>query len=452
MIWKNLRIRNKIAVCFIIPVALTVLFAVWTFGVTKAVHSDIVKVENVNADLSLPAEKQKEIMTVNLEDIDSHVTGLRNGVVIITLGLIIISFVTGFMLMKSITAPLGMSLEFTGKLATGDLALSIDNDRDDEFGQLQHAMGRMAEKLRNIVGQISSLSGMVASSAEEVSATTTQLSSGLNEQSDQIGQSATATTEVAQTIMEVAKNAAEASSAADESVAAAREGRSVVDRTVSSMLNIARNVESSSKTMEELGESSRRIGDIIHVINDIASQTNLLALNAAIEAARAGEQGRGFAVVADEVRKLAEKTGKATEEITDMIKHIQHDTREYVNSMGENKAEVEQGVVQAQQAILSLDTIVNASDRCLDQVRSIAAASEQQSAAIEEVSAGAENMANNFQLSRDAVSQVNSTSAGLAQVASDLAKLVSWFNIASHNHPGLKGKAEGTLPLINNPH
>jgi methyl-accepting chemotaxis protein len=313
-------------------------------------------------------------------------------------------------------------------VAKGDLNVDMDYESKDEIGDMALAMDDMVENLKRIVGEIGGISSTVASSSEEVAVTTEGINTGINEQARQIEQSSAATLEVSQSIVEVTRNCHEASGSASEAVDVANEGRTVVEQTVSSMLNISRTVEESSEKVEALGESSKKIGDIINVINEIASQTNLLALNAAIEAARAGEQGRGFAVVADEVRKLAEKTGKATEEITAMINKIQHDTDDSVQSMEKNKLEAEDGVRYSEKAKDSLGKIVNACSQCLDMVQSIAAAAEEQSASIEEVSSSMEGIANEFENSRQSVSQINTSSGELARIAGELKTHISWFN------------------------
>jgi len=234
-------------------------------------------------------------------------------------------------------------------------------------------------------------------------------------------------TEVAQTTVEISRNAANASITARESVNIAGEGKLVVEQTVASMMNMADNVEKSSQAIAELGESGKQIGDIVNVINDIAGQTNLLALNAAIEAARAGEQGRGFAVVADEVRKLAEKTAQATDEITETIKGIQKKTEITIGGMKNNMSEAEGVVKLASEAQAFLIKIVNASENCLELIQSIAAATEQQSSAVEEVSSSMENVAGVSVSSLDAVSQINGSAIELARIASELNDHISWF-------------------------
>jgi methyl-accepting chemotaxis protein len=236
-------------------------------------------------------------------------------------------------------------------------------------------------------------------------------------------------TEVSQTIMDMAKNASQAAEASRNASDTASKGKQIVDTTAEDMVGIAQTVQAAAGTIEELGRSSAQIGEIVAVINGIADQTNLLALNAAIEAARAGEQGRGFAVVADEVRKLAERTGQATKDIAQRIESIQQAASESVDAMKKGSDEVDKGVGLAKQASSSLDMIVTASTNAMDMVQRIAAATEQQSAASEQVTQNMENISDISKRSSASTEQIKVSAGELARLASQLKTMTAWFKV-----------------------
>ncbi|MBL7048386.1 MAG: methyl-accepting chemotaxis protein [Nitrospira sp.] len=366
---------------------------------------------------------------IYIDDINKEIGGMRVKVLVAMLSIIGILLFFIIRISRSITAPIQKCVDMAAEIESGNLNFTIEIGGQDEVGVLAGVLVSMSKKLRGIVSQINEKTNTVATGSNNVSASSGALSGGIQQQVQKIEQSAAAATEMSQTIINVAGNAAEASGAAKESVQVANEGKLVVDQTVTGMQSIAHSVETSARTIEALGESSKQIGEIINVIKDIADQTNLLALNAAIEAARAGEQGRGFAVVADEVRKLAERTGKATQEISDMINKIQKDTEHSVQSMAEGKGKADEGVELAEKSKESLDKIVEASQRCLDMVQMIATATEEQSTAIEEVSTAMESIAEVSRNSENSVSEITISTENLAKTAYDLKELVGWFRI-----------------------
>ena len=292
------------------------------------------------------------------------------------------------------------------KIANRDLRVEIEaRSEKDELG---HSFRTMADSLSGIVRSLNENAEQLVSAVTEIASSADQMSRGAKQQSEQIEQTTVAVDEMSATVLESSKNAAEAAQASRTTSETADTGGRMVQETITGMQAISDVVQESSKSIGQLAESADRIGEIIGVIDDIADQTNLLALNAAIEAARAGEQGRGFAVVADEVRKLAERTGKATGEITDMIRGIQGQTKGAVDSMDSGIKQVANGRDLADRSGKSLDEIMTMSQNVLTMIEQIATASEQQSRASEEI---AKNM--------DGISRVTKeTAAGAEQSAS----------------------------------
>jgi methyl-accepting chemotaxis protein len=328
---------------------------------------------------------------------------------------------------KKIIRPLEDFSNHMDSMSKGDLNINIDNSSNDELGFLAEKIKDMSKNLKRVIQGVSDTSNHVATASEQLSTAVYDLNKGSEDQSLQIEQVASAMTEISQTIMDVAKNASDAVSASKEASNIALKGKESVEKTVNSMIDISETIKDVASTIEELGRSSNEIGNIIMVINDIADQTNLLALNAAIEAARAGEQGRGFAVVADEVRKLAERSSNATREIAEMIKKIQSETKNSVTSMHLGVSKVNEGVQLAEEAKDSLSTIVEASERAVDMVQRIAVAAEEQSSAVEEVSQSTENVAAITKRFLEEISQINIAAESLRKSAAEMRNTISFF-------------------------
>ncbi|MBF0590743.1 MAG: methyl-accepting chemotaxis protein [Nitrospirae bacterium] len=345
---------------------------------------------------------------------------------------IALSLLLSFLIIGSITGPLREGVDVMDSIAACNLTVEIQSDSKDEVGDLLSAMSKTVASLNSILKTIMSSSDSVASASHELSASADQMSSGVSEQSSKATQIATSATQMSQTVMDVAKNASEISISSNDTLKLAQNGETIVKRSIAEVKSIADTVNTSAQLISSLGDRSRQIGDIINVIKDIADQTNLLALNAAIEAARAGEQGRGFAVVADEVRKLAERTTSATTEIGRMITAIQQETEKAVTSMSGATNMVEVGVELSTQAGDSLHEIVNSINSLQLMVQQIASATEEMSTVSETITSDIETVANVSRETMVSSQQIASSSGDLSKLSSELQEVVSRFQINSN--------------------
>lgn len=332
-------------------------------------------------------------------------------------------------IVETIVEPLDESERIITVMANGDFTQRISGNYKGYYEKMKSNVNQLADSLNQALSEVAESAALVMSTANEISSSSEEMAAGAQEQSAQSTEVASSVDEMTKTIMENTKNASYAADTAKNSGNKAKEGGAVVEDTISGMMRIANVVQKSASTVSELGKNSDQIGEIIQVIDDIADQTNLLALNAAIEAARAGEQGRGFAVVADEVRKLAERTTKATKEIANMIEQIQKDTRNAVDSMSEGTEEVNKGKELATRAGVVLEELITGANRVSDIAVQVAAASEQQSISAEQISRNIESIAHVTEQSATGTQQIAHSSEELLNMTERLQNLISKFKI-----------------------
>jgi len=349
--------------------------------------------------------------------------GLAIAGVILALGL-------GLFISRGVTRPLASGVVIARRLADGDLTVDVTVESKDETGQLMEAMQVMVKNLRDMITNTVDISTNIASASNQLQSTAQQIATGAEEVAAQTSTVATASEEMAATSSDIARNCTMAADASQHSANAANAGAVVVQETITGMNVIAERVRQTSSTIEALGLRSEEIGDIVGTIEDIADQTNLLALNAAIEAARAGEQGRGFAVVADEVRALAERTTKATKEIGAMIKAIQNETKVAVKAMEEGVNEVEKGAASSQKSGQALKEILDRISEVSMQVSQIATAAEEQTATTNEVTSNVHQITEVIHQTASGAEETASAAAQLAKQAENLQNLISRFKLA----------------------
>ena len=314
------------------------------------------------------------------------------------------------------------------QLATGDLTTHIKLATCDETHLIAQQANAMAQQFRELVNKVIDSTQLVAAAADELAETSEKTNQGLNEQKLQTDQVATAMNEMSATVQEVAQSAAATSEATHSAQQEVNRGNDVVSNTVKTINALANEIQATAELVHKLGEQSDDIGQVVDVIRGIAEQTNLLALNAAIEAARAGEQGRGFAVVADEVRTLAGRTQQSTQEIQQMIEQLQAGAQKAMQAMQASENRTDEGVAKAASAGDSLGSIHSSVNIITDMSAQIASAAEQQSAVAEEINRNIIEIADIADQNSTASNQTASASAELSRLSNELKKMVAVFN------------------------
>jgi len=382
----------------------------------------------------LMGEQLRKLVAINKSNAsaDSKIAGEQYGgaikaIIAVAVAAALLTVLLAWLLTRSIVTPLNRAVRAAQDIAGGNLTMPIEVDGKDESARLLEALAIMQRNLRQTIEQISGSATQLASAAEELSAVTEESSRGLQQQNNEIEQAATAVNEMTAAVEEVARNAVSTSEASQASNQTARQGRDKVLETVKAIQAMTQDVQTTSNLVEGLAEQGRDIGKVLDVIRSIAEQTNLLALNAAIEAARAGEAGRGFAVVADEVRALAHRTAQSTQEIEQMVAGIQSGTGNAVQSMALNTNRTQSTLELARSAGDALEQITEAISQINERNLVIASASEEQAQVSREVD---RNLVNIRDLATQSAAGANQTSAAsheLSRLAVDLNAMVARF-------------------------
>ncbi|QXI37870.1 methyl-accepting chemotaxis protein [Pseudomonas xantholysinigenes] len=374
-------------------------------------------------------KRSDALYQIQIERRDAESIQARSLQTTATLLALLVGVLAAFIITRQITRPLRETMDAVEKIASGDLTQTLRVTRRDELGALQQGIARMGNTLRDLITGIRDGVTQIASAAEELSAVTEQTSAGANSQKVETDQVATAMHEMAATVQEVARNAEQASHAATNADDEARVGDKVVGEAISQIERLAQEVHRSTEAMTLLQQESQKIGSVMDVIKSVAEQTNLLALNAAIEAARAGEAGRGFAVVADEVRGLAQRTQQSTEEIEGLIASLQNGTQQVAEVMNGSRSLTDSSVELARKAGDSLDSITRTVSNIQSMNQQIAAAAEQQSAVAEEISRSILNVRDVSEQTAAASDETAASSVELARLGGHLQTLVSQFRV-----------------------
>lgn len=348
---------------------------------------------------------------------------------IVFLVAVVFSFFISMMMKGIILAPIHKTVEVIESVAQGDLTKRIDISGGDEVGEMAVHFNRLTDTLHKAITQVASSSNEVSSAAKMLDSATEQMATGVEEAAMQVNSVAAASEEMSKTSSEIAQNCVVAAKSSEKANNSASDGEKIIRETIEVMNRINGRVKESAEIIKNLGVRSDQIGEIVGLINDVADQTNLLALNAAIEAARAGEHGRGFAVVADEVRKLAERTSDATKEIRETIQAMQSETKKAVVSMEEGVNDVGQGTVEAAKSGEALKDILHQIGKVTAEINQIAVASEEETATTNEIASSIQQISQVMQETSKRIQGNAEASAKLASLSASLQEMVGRFKL-----------------------
>jgi methyl-accepting chemotaxis protein len=368
-------------------------------------------------------------IAMDRSDFAAAIANTRNLTLLIGAVALLIGLFIAWYIGRSITKPIANAVQAMDDIAQGegDLTKRLATNGKDEIAQLGGAFNQFAEKVRQMVIQVAGSTSQLASAAEQLATVTHETNDGIQRQQSETEQVATAMNEMTSTVQEVARYASEASGAAQNADTEAQAGKSVVEQTIASINTLSSEVENSTALINAVESDCGKIGSVLDVIRGVAEQTNLLALNAAIEAARAGEQGRGFAVVADEVRTLASRTQDSTLEIEQVIQSLQKGAHDAVSAMEMSRQSSLQSVEKAAHAGDSLESIARAVTTISDMNIQIANAAEEQSSVAEEINKNVLNITHLVERTAEGAKQTSMSGRELARLSSELQELVNQF-------------------------